>query len=188
MSFTEMTEATARLNRSELAVPGSNRRFLEKAAQSAADVVFLDLEDSVSPSFKDEARQNVIEALNDLDWGEKTVSLRLNGLDTAWTYRDVVDVLEKTGERLDLMMLPKVGVAADVYALDVLVSQVERARGRQKRIGFELIIESAMGPMPMPLPGPARAMKACISGWPILPLRCMPIPPRSAAPIRAMRC
>ncbi|GAK33318.1 CoA ester lyase [Iodidimonas nitroreducens] len=145
MSFTEITEAPARLNRSELAVPGSNRRFLEKAAQSAADVVFLDLEDSVSPALKDEARRNVIEALNDLDWGEKTVSLRLNGLDTAWTYRDVVDVLEKTGERLDLMMLPKVGVAADVYALDVLVSQVERARGRKKRIGFELIIESAMG-------------------------------------------
>ncbi|GGO08169.1 CoA ester lyase [Iodidimonas muriae] len=145
MSFTDIKDATARINRSELAVPGSNRRFLEKAAQAKADVVFLDLEDSVSPELKDEARKNVIEALNDLDWGEKTVSVRLNGLDTAWTYRDVVDVLEQTGERLDLMMLPKVGVAADVYALDVLVSQVERAKGRKKRIGFELIIESALG-------------------------------------------
>ncbi|GER01907.1 CoA ester lyase [Iodidimonas gelatinilytica] len=145
MSFTDIKDATARINRSELAVPGSNRRFLEKAAQAKADVVFLDLEDSVSPELKDEARKNVIEALNDLDWGEKTVSVRLNGLDTAWTYRDVVDVLEQTGERLDLMMLPKVGVAADVYALDVLVSQVERAKSRKKRIGFELIIESALG-------------------------------------------
>lgn len=145
MSHTQVKEAPARLNRSELAVPGSNQRFLEKATGSDADVVFLDLEDSVSPDQKEQARKNVIAALNDLDWGDKTVSVRLNGLDTPFFYRDVIDILEQTGDRLDLMMLPKVGTAADVYALDVLITQVERAKERSKRIGIELLVETAMG-------------------------------------------
>ena len=145
MSFKIVEQAKARLNRSELAVPGSNPKLFEKAAGSSADVVFLDLEDSVAPDDKPQARKNIIAALNDVDWGTKTVSLRVNGLDTHYTYRDVVDVLEQTGERLDLIMIPKVGTPSDVYAVDMLVTQIETAKRRKKRIGFELIIETALG-------------------------------------------
>jgi malyl-CoA/(S)-citramalyl-CoA lyase len=145
MSFTITEQAPARLNRSEQAVPGSNTRFLEKAASGDADVVFLDLEDAVAPDEKEQARKNIIEALNDLDWGNKTVSVRINGLDTHYMYRDVVDILEKAGERIDLIMIPKAGTAADIYAVDMLVSQIEAAMGRKKRIGFEMIIETALG-------------------------------------------
>jgi malyl-CoA/(S)-citramalyl-CoA lyase len=145
MSFTIVEQAPARLNRSELAVPGRNPKLFERAAASAADVVFLDLEDAVAPDDKEQARKNVIEAINDIDWGSKTLSLRINGLDTHYMYRDVVDVLEQTGGRLDLIMIPKVGTAADVYAVDMLVTQIEDAKGREKRIGFEHIIETALG-------------------------------------------
>jgi malyl-CoA/(S)-citramalyl-CoA lyase len=145
MSFTIVEQCPPRLNRSELAVPGSSPQMFEKAAKSAADVIFLDLEDAVAPDKKAEARKNIIQALNDIDWGTKTISVRINGLDTHYMYRDVVDVVEQTGDRLDLIMIPKVGTAADVYAVDMLVTQVETARGRKKRIGFELIIETALG-------------------------------------------
>ncbi len=145
MSFTIVEQAPARLNRSELAVPGSNPKLFEKAAASAADVVFLDLEDAVAPDEKEQARKNVIEAINDIDWGSKTLSVRINGLDTHYMYRDVVDVIEQGGDRLDLIMIPKVGTAADVYAVDMLVTQVEDAMGRTKRLGFEHIIETALG-------------------------------------------
>jgi malyl-CoA/(S)-citramalyl-CoA lyase len=145
MSFTLVEQAPARLNRSELAVPGSQPQLFEKAAKSAADVVFLDLEDAVAPDDKPQARKNVIQALRDIDWGRKTMSVRINGLDTHFMYRDVVDVMEQAGERLDLIMIPKVGTAADVYAVDMLVTQCEAAIGRKKRIGFEMIIETALG-------------------------------------------
>ncbi len=145
MSFKIVEQARARLNRSELAVPGSNPKLFEKAAAGPADVVFLDLEDAVAPDEKPQARKNVIQAINDIDWGKKTLSVRINGLDTHYMYRDVVDVLEQTGERLDLIMIPKVGTPSDVYALDMLVTQIEAAKGRKKRIGFELIIETALG-------------------------------------------
>ncbi|MEQ8654616.1 MAG: CoA ester lyase [Kiloniellales bacterium] len=145
MSFTIVEQATARLNRSELAVPGSNYRFIEKAADSAVDVIFLDLEDAVAPDDKAQARINIIKALNEIDFGNKTISVRLNGLDTHYMYRDVVDIIEQGGERLDLFMIPKVGTAADVYAVDMLTTQVEDAVGREKRLGFELIIETALG-------------------------------------------
>jgi malyl-CoA/(S)-citramalyl-CoA lyase len=147
MSFKIVEQAPARLNRSELAVPGSSPQFFEKAAKGAADLIFLDLEDAVAPDDKEKARKNIIEALRDVDWGPKTMSVRINGLDTHYMYRDVVDVLEQGGERLDLIMIPKVGTAADVYALDMLVTQIEQAKGRKKRIGFELIIETALGMM-----------------------------------------
>jgi len=145
MSFTIVEQATARLNRSELAVPGSNPALFEKAAASAADVVFLDLEDAVAPDDKVQARKNIIQALNDIDWGTKTLSVRINGLDTHYMYRDVVDIIEQGGERLDLIMIPKAGTAADVYAVDMLVTQCEDAVGRKKRLGFEHIIETALG-------------------------------------------
>jgi malyl-CoA/(S)-citramalyl-CoA lyase len=145
MSFTVVEQCTPRLNRSELAVPGSNMKFLEKATQSPADVIFLDLEDAVAPPDKEQARKNVIAALNELEWGGRTLSVRINGLDTSYMYRDLVDVLEQAGGKLDLIMIPKVGTAADVYAVDMLVSQIEQAKGYRKRIGFELIIETALG-------------------------------------------
>lgn len=145
MSFTIVEQARARLNRSELAVPGSNYRFIEKAAEAPADVVFLDLEDAVAPDDKAQARKNIVRALNEVDFGSKTVSVRINGLDTHYMYRDVVDLIEQGGERLDLFMVPKVGTVADVYAVDMLVTQVEDAVGRKKRLGFEHIIETALG-------------------------------------------
>ena len=145
MSFKIVDQAPARLNRSELAVPGSQPQLFEKAAKSAADVVFLDLEDAVAPDDKAQARKNIVQALRDIDWGSKTMSVRINGLDTHYMYRDVIDVIEQGGERLDLIMIPKVGTPSDVYAVDMLVTQCEDAVKRKKRIGFELIIETALG-------------------------------------------
>lgn len=145
MSFHQIEQAPARLNRSELAVPGSQPQMFEKAAQSDVDVIFLDLEDAVAPDEKAQARKNIIKALNEIDWGKKSMSIRINGLDTHYMYRDVVDVVEQAGERLDLIMIPKVGTAADVYAVDMMVTQIEDAKGYGKRIGFEHIIETALG-------------------------------------------
>ncbi|TNE58092.1 MAG: CoA ester lyase [Alphaproteobacteria bacterium] len=145
MSFHVTQQAPARLNRSELSVPASQERLMEKAAASDADVVFLDLEDAVAPDEKDSARVKAIDALNNLNWSGKAVSVRINGLDTHYMYRDVIDVVEKAGKNLDLIMIPKVGTAADVYAVDMLVTQIEDALGYGKRIGFELIIETALG-------------------------------------------
>ena len=145
MTFHTFANATPRINRSELAVPGSQPQMFEKAAASAADVIFLDLEDAVAPDDKLGARSNIIQALNDLDWGGKTMSLRINGLDTHYMYRDVVDVLEKAGQHLHMILIPKVGTAADVYALDMLVTQIEQNMGLSNRIGFELLIETALG-------------------------------------------
>lgn len=145
MSFHIVEQAPARLNRSELAVPGSNPTFMEKAAKSNADVVFLDLEDAVAPDDKAPARKNIIAALNDLDWSGKTVSIRINGLDTHYMYRDLVEILEGAPGKLDLIMIPKVGTASDVYAIDMMVTQIEDATKVSKRIGFELIIETALG-------------------------------------------
>ena len=145
MSFTQPEPATPRLTRSELAVPGINTAIFEKAAKSAADVVFLDLEDAVAPDDKPQARKNVVAALNDVDWGKKVMAVRINGLDTHYMYRDVVDLVEQC-PRLDLLVVPKVGVPADLYALDMLVTQIETAQGRSsKRIGFEALIETALG-------------------------------------------
>ncbi|MCE8421834.1 L-malyl-CoA/beta-methylmalyl-CoA lyase, partial [Rhodovulum sulfidophilum] len=135
----------ARPNRCQLFGPGSRPALFEKMAASAADVINLDLEDSVAPDDKAQARANIIEAINGLDWGRKYLSVRINGLDTPFWYRDVVDLLERAGDRLDQIMIPKVGCAADVYAVDALVTAIERAKGRTKPLSFEVIIESAAG-------------------------------------------
>ncbi len=145
MSFHTIVRARVRLHRSELAVPGIQPRFFDKAAASAADVVFLDLEDAVAPDDKEQARKNAIGALNDIDWGDKTMAVRINGLDTHYMYRDVVDVMEQAGRRLDIIMIPKVGTASDVYAVDMLVTQIEQAKGYETRVGFSLLIETALG-------------------------------------------
>jgi malyl-CoA/(S)-citramalyl-CoA lyase len=144
MSFTIIEQATPRLHRSELAVPGSNPGMFEKAAVSAADIIFLDLEDAVAPDDKEQARKNIVQGLNDVDWGTKTMMIRINGLDTHYMYRDVVDIVEAC-PRLDMILIPKAGTAADVYAVDMLVTQIESAKKRTKRIGFEVLIETALG-------------------------------------------
>lgn len=145
MSFKIQPTAPARPNRCQLFGPGSRPAIFEKMAASAADVINLDLEDSVAPSDKDSARANVIAAISDIDWGTKTLSVRINGLDTPFWYRDVVDLLEQSGARLDQIMIPKVGCAGDIYAVDALVTAIEAAKGRTKKISFEVIIESAAG-------------------------------------------
>ncbi|NCQ24181.1 MAG: CoA ester lyase [Rhodobacteraceae bacterium CG17_big_fil_post_rev_8_21_14_2_50_63_15] len=145
MSFRLQPPAPARPNRCQLFGPGSNTKLFEKMANSAADVVNIDLEDSVSPSDKDSARRNTVQAINEVNWGKKTLSVRINGLDSPFWYRDVVDLLEQAGDRLDQIMIPKVGCGADIYAVDALVTAIEAAKGRKKRISFEVIIESAAG-------------------------------------------
>jgi malyl-CoA/(S)-citramalyl-CoA lyase len=144
VSATIIEPAFARRQRSQLAVPASNPHFIDKAAQSAADVIFLDLEDAVAPGEKVAARTNAIAALNDIDWGSKVLQVRINGLDTEYMYRDVIEVMENC-PRLDMLLIPKVGVPDDVYALDMLVTQIETAKKRERRVGFDLLIETSLG-------------------------------------------
>lgn len=134
-----------RLHRSELAVPGSNVRMLERAPELGADVVMLDLEDAVAPDDKDEARRNVIDALRDLDWSRCSVSVRINGLDTHYCYRDIIDVVEAAGEHVDTIMIPKVSGAGDVHLVATLLSQIEAARRLEHRVGISVLIETAIG-------------------------------------------
>ncbi|MEL6477923.1 MAG: CoA ester lyase [Pseudomonadota bacterium] len=147
MSHTLHPLRKQRLQRSELAVPGSNPSMIEKAADSAVDYVFLDCEDAVAPPEKAAARRNIIQALNDIDWQAKgkTVSVRINGLDTHYMYRDVVDIMEQAGDKLDTILVPKVGVPADLYMVEALVNQIEQAKGRAPRVGLEALIETALG-------------------------------------------
>ena len=147
MSHTRYAPARQRLQRSELAVPGSNPALFAKAAASDVDYVFLDLEDAVAPGDKEQARRNVIEGLRDIDWRGlgKTISVRINGIDTHYMYRDVVDVVEQAGEHLDTILIPKVGVPADVYMVDAMVTQIEEAKGLTNAIGIEVLIETTLG-------------------------------------------
>lgn len=145
MSFTVQPAGPARPNRCQLFGPGSRPELFEKMAASAADVVNLDLEDSVAPADKEEALRSVIKAVNEIDWGKKTLSVRINGLDTEFWHHDVTDLIELTGDRLDLIMIPKVGNAKDIYAVDAVVSAAEMVAKKSKKIGFEVIIETAAG-------------------------------------------
>jgi malyl-CoA/(S)-citramalyl-CoA lyase len=126
-----------RLHRSELAVPGCNIRMLERAPDLGAD--------AVAPDDKERARANVIDALRDLDWSRCSVSVRINGLDTHYCYRDIVDVVEAAGEHIDTILIPKVSGAADVHLVATLLSQIEAARGLQHRVGISVLIETAIG-------------------------------------------
>ncbi len=147
MSLTRYEPATTRVQRSELAVPGSNAALFPKALESEADCVFLDLEDAVAPADKETARRNVVAGLLEHDWRArgKTVAVRINGIDTHYMYRDVVDVVEQAGHRLDVLLIPKVGVPADVYLVDALLTQIEAARRIPHRIAIEVLIETALG-------------------------------------------
>jgi citrate lyase subunit beta/citryl-CoA lyase len=147
MSHTRYEPARQRLQRSELAVPGSQPALFKKALDSAVDYVFLDLEDAVAPGDKEQARRNVIQGLQEHDWRGrgKTICVRINGIDTHYMYRDVIDVVEQAGHRVDTILIPKVGVPADVYLVDALLTQIETARGFSHRIGIDVLIETALG-------------------------------------------
>jgi malyl-CoA/(S)-citramalyl-CoA lyase len=147
MSHTRFEPARQRLQRSELAVPGSQPGMFAKALAGEADYVFLDLEDAVAPGDKAQARANVIAALLEHDWRArgKTICVRINGIDTHYMYRDLVDVVEQAGHRLDTILIPKVGVPADVYLVDAIVSQIETAKQIPHRIGIDVLIETALG-------------------------------------------
>jgi citrate lyase subunit beta/citryl-CoA lyase len=132
--------------RSVLAVPGSNPRMIEKAKGLPADEVFLDLEDAVAPVAKAVARENIVEALNSAGWGNQIRVVRVNDWTTEWTYADVITVVESAGAALDAILLPKVTDAGQVRALDLLLTQLEKANGLELgRIGIEPQLENAMG-------------------------------------------
>jgi len=134
-----------RLRRSELATPASSVKMIQKAAASAADLVFLDLEDAVAPAQKVAARANVIQALNELDWGTTLRAVRVNGTDTEWAYADMIAVVEGAGRNLDIVIVPKVKAPRDVWFFDTLLSQLERQLRLEKRIGLEVLIEETEG-------------------------------------------
>jgi len=133
-----------RLHRSELAVPGSNPRMLEKAPSLGADVVFLDLEDSVTPDDKEQARKNIVHALSSYDWSSCSVSIRINGLDTHYCYRDIIDVVEEAGDKLNAILIPKVGQPSDILFVATLLEQIEAAKGFEP-INLYVLIETAKG-------------------------------------------
>lgn len=135
----------SRIERSVLAVPASSWRMIEKGVASAADVIFLDLEDAVAPNEKAAGRKNVVRAFRELDWGTKPRFFRVNGLDTPFFYRDLIEVVEAAGDLVDLVMLPKANRAADVIVVATLLGQLEAAMGLEGRIGIEVQIETAAG-------------------------------------------
>jgi citrate lyase subunit beta / citryl-CoA lyase len=135
----------ARPRRSCLAVPGSSPKMLGKAPGLDADEVFLDLEDSVAPNEKEAARGNIIEALRGQDWGDKTVVVRINAIDTRWAYRDVIEVVEAAGEHLDCIMIPKVQAPGEVEFVDHLLRMIEDTKGFDHQIGLEAQIENGPG-------------------------------------------
>ena len=134
-----------RARRSCLAVPGSQPRFHAKADQSAADQIFLDLEDSVAPAAKEKAREQVIDALRTLEFAGKIRTVRVNACDTKWCYEDIISVVEGAGDRFDCLMIPKVEDVDHVHFVDNLLNQIEWKSGRRRRVGLELQIESARG-------------------------------------------
>jgi citrate lyase subunit beta/citryl-CoA lyase len=134
---------TLRLRRSELSVPASNPKMVEKAVASPADLVFLDLEDAVAPSHKEEARKNAITALRELNWGKKVRAVRVNGADTQWAHDDVVEVVEGAGRNLDVIIIPKPKAPRDVWFFDTLLTQLETKLHLENRIGLEALIEES---------------------------------------------
>jgi citrate lyase subunit beta / citryl-CoA lyase len=140
-----VTNRPMRLRRSQLSVPGISEKMLGKAAESAADHVFLDLEDAVAPSAKAAARKSVVAALNGLNWGKKTRCVRINDATTQWCFEDVIEVVEGAGKNLDTIMLTKARDAADVKFVSLSLDQLETKLGLKRRIGLEVLIEEAIG-------------------------------------------
>lgn len=135
----------SRRRRVQLAVPGSNAAMIEKASRSAADHVFLDLEDAVAPNAKEAARATVVEAIAGLDWADKTVCVRVNDIGTPWCLDDVVTVVRDAGPRLDTLMIPKAAAARDIHFFDTLLTQLETKLARERPIGLEILIEEVPG-------------------------------------------
>ena len=140
-----MTERVTRPRRSCLSVPGSSPKMLTKAPSLPADEVFMDLEDSVAPMAKEEARGSIIQALKEGDWTGKTVVVRVNGVYTKWCHRDVIEVVENAGQFIDCLMIPKVEYESDVKFVSTLLDQIEETIGLEKRLGLEVQIETATG-------------------------------------------
>lgn len=136
-----MSTRPRRARRSQLSVPGSSEKMLQKAAASAADHVFCDLEDAVAPSAKLEARQKIAWALNNLDWGKKVRCVRINDVSTEWCHDDIITIVEQAGANIDTIMLTKPYTAADVVFLDRMLGQLEKKLKLDKRIGIEVLIE-----------------------------------------------
>ena len=135
-----------RLRRSCLAVPGSSPKMLEKAQELAADQVFLDLEDSVAPNAKALARANVTEAIRTGEWSDKVLVVRVNDCSTAWTFRDLLEVVSEVGDVIDCIMIPKVEFEGHVHFVDNVITQIEKENGWEVgRIGLEVQLESAAG-------------------------------------------
>lgn len=130
-----------RLRRSELSTPGSSLKMMKKASESAADLVFLDLEDSVAPNAKKQARQQIVQALNEFEWGKKTRAIRINNLRTPWAYKDVIEIVSAAWQNLDVIIVPKVLTENDVWWVDTLLTELEQDLGITKRIGLEVLIE-----------------------------------------------
>ncbi|MFN3974170.1 MAG: HpcH/HpaI aldolase/citrate lyase family protein [Dehalococcoidia bacterium] len=139
------TPVPIRLERSFLSVPASNWGMIQKAVASDADCIYLDLEDAVAPSQKEGSRPLVVKALRELEWGRKVRCVRINGLDTPWAYRDIVEVVEAAGDCLDCVVLPKTNRPEDVAFVDILLTQIEHHKGFSRRIGIEAQIETAQG-------------------------------------------
>jgi citrate lyase subunit beta/citryl-CoA lyase len=134
-----------RARRSELATPASSERMCEKAPQSGADLVFLDLEDACAPSMKEAARGIAVAALTNLDWGRTVRAVRVNGIETPWCHGDIIELVTGAREALDVIIVPKARTARDVWWVDVLLTQLETTLGLTKRIGLEVLIEEAEG-------------------------------------------
>ena len=181
-----------RPHRSELAVPGTNVRAMAKAPTLGADIVFLDLEDAVAPDDKEQARANVIDALLAQDWTRCAVSVRVNGLDTHWCYRDVVEVVEQAGDVLDTVLVPKVGSPSDVEFVATLLDQIEQRNGwprrpdrhphpdRDRRRAWRTSRRSRV-------PDPTGSRRWC-SAWPTTPRACARARRTSAARTPTTRC
>ena len=134
-----------RARRSELATPASSERMCEKSASSGADLVFLDLEDACAPVAKERARATAVAALTELDWGRTVRAVRINGVDTPWCHGDVIEIVTGAREHLDVLIVPKVRSARDLWWVDVLLSQLEARLGLSRPIGLEVLIEEAEG-------------------------------------------
>ncbi|MBV8186098.1 MAG: CoA ester lyase [Alphaproteobacteria bacterium] len=140
-----MTDRPRRARRVQLSTPGSSEKMIQKAAQSKADHVFLDLEDAVAPSQKREARKKIVEGLKSLDWGKKTRCVRINDLTTEYAFEDIIEVVEGAGQHLDTIMMTKVMTPADVLFADKLLHQLEKKLKLERRIGLEALIEEVEG-------------------------------------------
>ena len=146
MNDIEHRSGTIRLQRSELAVPGSSPKFFEKAYNSNADCILLDLEDAISPNDKVTARKNVITALNEINWKKKnkTISVRINGLDTSYIEEDITNVKGQAGDKIDTILIPKIETKNDVYIIDSLITKAEKENKLINKIGIECLIETAL--------------------------------------------